>query len=401
VFVGTKPPSLALLCFVVASVIIPSVAQAARLWPELKAETRFDDNVLRRSEKLQDVIGALTPRLRVTGDEPTWAWELSGQRTFGAYGRDLDPIILGDRLSAHSLYQPSENESLLVDYSYVDALDPFEFDGGLLQRRNSERAKGQARLALHRLEAQVAGRGWWYQEPGFEDGRARSWGIRTFPMRTRISSLSLGHHQQRLDIGDRGLRVDVTTIGARRQHARWLRSEIEVGRSETRFVDGSPSEVNAAGAIAVWMQRGHRADPVEVYVRLARDVTTTVSASVERSWEAGHVKAMVERLLDVEGGLYRNPTAVRRVVMEWQSSTRDARIFTLRGTYGRVRPFRGSGTNANVFRISARFEVPMRPWLTFKSSYDFWRQEYPGGGPDEDFDRHRVAVALTARSGLR
>lgn len=400
-FLGRKLPCPAFVCLVASTVVAPTAVLAAQWSPELKAESRYDDNVLRSSESLRDVVTAITPRLRLTSAQPLWNWELSARRTVASYGRDPNPLVIADRLAAVSLYQPSERETLFLDYRYDKALDPIEFETGLIQRRDSRRAHGQARLALDRVEAQFAARGWWYEEPELQDGVARTWGVRLLPLRTRSSSLSIAHRQQQLDLGMRSLTVDVTTVGARRQHARWLHSDVEIGRSETRFEDGSPSEIGPAVALGIWMQRGQRSDPIEGRIRIAHDVTTTLTASLERQWEAGHVRASVERLLDVEGGLYRNPAVVRRAVAEWQTTTLEGRTLTLRGTYGRVRPLRGAGTTANVLRATATMEFPLQRWLGLRTSYDFWRQDVPGEGLDVDFDRHRVAVALTASLGLR
>jgi len=389
------------VCLVASSLVAPTHSLAARLTPELKVETRYDDNVLRESEKLRDVVTALTPMLRFTADQPRWTWDVSARRTFASYGRDPAPVVLSDRLTGRTLYQASERESLALNLQYADVLDPFEFEDGLLQQRDSRRATGHARLALEHFEAGYSGRGWWYDDPTLRDGVAQSLGARFVPLRTRTTSLSIGHRRQMLELDSRGLDVDVTTIGARRQHARWLSSEIELGRSETRYDDGQATDVGPAFAFGVQMERGMRSNPIEMQLRLGHDATTTVSASLERRSETGHVRASVERLLDVEGGLYRNPSVVRRAALEWTLTNLDARTLTLRGVYGRVRPFHGTGTTANVLRLTAALETPLSARLGLRTSYDFWKQNVPGEGLDVDFDRHRVAVALTALLGPR
>jgi hypothetical protein len=374
-----------------------STTQAASFGPELTFEARYDDNVLKRPNSLDDFVTVLVPRLRATEVEGVLPWELRLRRTLVSYSRDPALVALSDLAMLRGAYYMAASESVSVGYRYTRSSEPVEVDEDAVVTGGDVFANsGNVGIYSWRAEGSVRARSWAYQRAGLSDGHAQGWDLRYYPVRTRDTGWYFDYDGQNLDLDERGITAHVVTTGLRRAHASWISTEAEIGGATVHFDDGADDQNKVAGAIGLVVERGEQASPIRARFRLAHDVTTTSIAELQRSWEVARVTARWESSLDAEGGIYHSPTLSRRVSLSLLASPDDVRRIALDASYRRVRQYRGESVDANILRLSAAYSTALNSWLRGRASYDYVRQDVPPGGRALEFNRNRVILSLTA-----
>jgi hypothetical protein len=378
------------------SLAAPS-ADAASFGPELTLEARYDDNVLKRTDGMQDYLSVLVPRLRATEVEGVRPWELRLRRTMVSYGRDPQPVALSDLMMGRGAWYMAAMESVSAGFRYTRSSEPTEVEeDAIVTGGDVFSTSGRIGIDTYRAEGELRARTWSYSRAGLSDGSSQAWGFRYFPMRTRDSGWLFAYRGENLDLDRRGLEAHVVTSGFQRRHATWLSSEIELGAVAVSYDDGADDDRHAAGAVGLVATRGEQGAPLSARLRIAHDVTTTSMAEVRQSWEAARVTARWESTLDAEGGIYRSPTVSRRAVLSLEASPDGVRRVVLEGSYRRVRPFRVESVAANLLRFSISYALPVNNWLRARVGYDHVRQDVPPGGRAVEFDRNRILVSFTA-----
>lgn len=277
---GWLPP----LCLSVLAVSMPSASSATAWTPEFSVETRYDDNVLRRSDRLEDLVTVFSPGLRLLRDGGTNWCELRGSRSFVSYARDPSPTILTDRALARAVYVPARDQSLAFQYRYNRTRDPIDFEeesDEVISRGNVSRLRGDIVAETWRGELVARTRDWWYRDQDLADGRARNAALRLFPLRTRTTLGLVGYRMRHLDSDSSGFQSNIGVVGVRRWHSDRTVSEFEVGVADTRFDDHRSSEQDLAVAFGIGRARQLGTETWAGRVRIGRDVASMAMAEVE------------------------------------------------------------------------------------------------------------------------
>ena len=372
-------------------------AHAAAVGPELTFEARYDDNILKRNDGLQDFLSVLVPRIRATEVEGVHPWELRLRRTMVSYARDPAPVALSDLVMGRGAWYMAAMESVSAGFRYTRSSEPIDVeDDGIVTGSDVFATSGRVGIETYRADGEFRARSWAYERAGLSDGQSQGWGVRYFPLRTRDTGWILGYRGEHLDLDVRGLQAHVFTTGIKRQNTPWLSSELEIGGTTVRYADGAPDDRHLAGAFGFVATRGSEVAPTIARFRIAHDVTTTSIAELRHSWEASRLTARWESSLDAEGGIYHSPTVSRRGTVSLEISPDGVRRVVLESSYRRIRPFRVESVTANILRLSASYAFPLNSWMRAQAGYDFQRQDVPPGGHAVEFDRNRVIVSLTA-----
>lgn len=371
--------------------------QAASFGPELTFEARYDDNVLKRPEGLQDFVTAYIPRLKATEVHGVFPWEMRLRRTLVSYRRDPAPIALSDLVMMRGAYYMAAAESVSAGFRYTRSSEPVDVDeDGMVTGGDVFATSGRLGIHSWRADGEVRARSWAYGRSGLSDGRAQGWELRYYPVRTRGTGWLVSYRGDNLDLDRRGLTAHVVSTGIKRTNLTWLSSEVELGGVSIQYEDGSPDQSHPAGALGLVATRGEQATPMVARFRVAHDVTTTAIAELSQSWEVARVTARWEKSLDAEGGIYRSPTLSQRFSTGLQVSPDGVRRIALEGSYRNVRAFRGESVDADILRLSTSYSTSLTSWLYGRATYDFLRQHVPPGGRGVEFTRNRLILSLVA-----
>jgi hypothetical protein len=174
-----------------------------------------------------------------------------------------------------------------------------------------------------------------------------------------------------------------------------LWTELEAGRVEIDFHDGTPHEIRPAGGFAMQATGGSFSQPVHLELRVARDISTIVKVELSRTGGGSLTSLSWNTSLDATGGLYRVATTSRGGAVSARDTTRGGRILEVDGSYVEIRPFHGPGPEVNVLRAAVGISVPFGPYFSGRIGWDFIRQQSPAqGATSSDFDRHRYSASV-------
>lgn len=379
-------------------VICAGAADAAVWLPEARVEARYDGNVVRSNEPISDFVGVLAPGLRLMGGAESMPFDARVSRTLVSYASESQVEVLSDLALVRASYQGRGADSVGTDFLYRRSADPLEtFDGSIGLGEYITKIDGGLRASSWRAAGDARIRDWSYDVPQLVESQSRSASLRGYAYRDRTTGAYANFRMRDLEISDNGLDLQLYTAGGERRHSELVASRVEVGGYHASFDDGSPDESGLAFALELQAERGTAADPVKLRARIADDVATTGLLEVDVVRGRFRAVTRFERLLDVEGGIYRDPNLTRRLRFVAEGSPDGMRVFRLEGGLDHARPFgNGSGPKTDTVRLGASMTFPLRMWLSARTGYDFQRQEVPDAD-DRDFSRHRLTFSLTAR----
>ncbi len=175
-----------------------------------------------------------------------------------------------------------------------------------------------------------------------------------------------------------------------------LSSQLEVGLADTKDVQHDTHRRDLAVSAEVAGVGLALGLPFDVGARIARDVSTTGSAQLERSMANSRIAARWERSLDAEGGLFKEPTLRDLFGFEVRDTIGGRTIASIEASYGRTRSRVGEGLRVENRNASASLSRQMSPWLAARASYFYSRQTESRGASPQDSERNRAEFALTA-----
>jgi hypothetical protein len=379
------------------SVMSVSGAFAATWYPELKLEARYDDNVLHLPNGSDDVLEVVIPGVRVLNRDPITSYDLMGRSAFTNYTRTDAKTSRTDLARLDLLHRPGYFERLDVKALYERSIDPIDFSQGVVTTRGDvSTASGRMNLELFRVGAAVALSRWDYARGDLADGRSADATARLFPVNTRITRLTLAARRRELDLNDHQLlRADYQTVALRRVHSEGFWTELEAGRVEVQFHDGSSPDVRPAVAFTLNRTGGSAGEPLTLHAKVANDFATTVDAGITRTGGGRLADLSYETNVDADGGLYRVPTITRRGALDVRDTLGGGQIVELNGSYGRTRSLRQAGPSVDQWRAGAGISTPIGGFLSARVGWDFLRQKAPQGGVATEFDRNRYSVSVT------
>ena len=376
----------------------PRPGLAGALVPELRVESRYDDNIFQQPRGTSDVATLIRPGLTLDSRTETQLWELRARRSFISYASPQELTPYTDAASLGYDGRWSEASSLSFDARYTRSRDPLDLEPLAIPDRG-DLSKKYVSLNAEGWRGDISGRfnHWNYQRADLSDGESRFWGVSAFPVRSPGGVWLVSYRSNDLEIGRRTvLTADVITAGWRRAHSARLKSELQVGAANVDYEDASSDQRKFAGLLDVTAYFRSQESPSKVHLRVGHDITTTAEVGLFGAWRMLGASARWERLLDVEGGIFRDPTVTERLTLGVEDTLGSGKILALHGSHGRTRPLRVRGTRAEVYRASATFTVPVLPWLNQQTQYDFVQQGGLDSGAGIDFRRSRVSVSLTA-----
>ena len=382
-------------------VAVVASASAATWYPELKLESRYDDNVLHTTRGSDDFVGVVTPGLALASHEPVTSYELAGRTGFTSYTRTGIKSSRLDEAWLDLSHKPDYTTSVDVHARYLQSLDPIDFSrGAVTSRHNVTAASANATFDLHWIGAAGELTRWDYAAGDLADGNSVDGTGRLFPLNTRDNRVALAVRHRELRIRDLvSLEADYETAAYRRHHTETLWSEVEAGRVAIQFHDGSANEVKPAVAFRAGRTGGTERAPTTLRLEVANDVATTFDADVSHSGAGRFADIELQTSVDADGGIYHVATLDRRASLAARDTLPTGQVIDVMGSFGRIRPLRGSNPKVDVWRASIGFSMPLGPYLSGRAGWDFLRQDAPVGQAAADFDRNRYSIALT--SGLR
>jgi hypothetical protein len=375
-------------------------AFGATWYPEIKLEARYDDNVQHLPHRTDDVLGVVTPGLRVLNRGPITSYDIMGRSAFTSYTRTDAKTSRTDLATLDLFHRPGYFEILDVKARYERSVDPIDFSQGVVTTRGDvSTASGRMNLELYRVGANVALNRWDYARGDLADGRAADVTARLFPVNTRITRLTLAARRRELVLSDHLLlQADYQTLALRRVHSEGFWTELEAGRVESQFHDGSPTEVRPAVAFTLNRTGGSAGAPVTLHAKVADDIATTVNAGLARTGGGRLMDLSYDTSVDADGGLYRVPTITRRGTLDVRDTLGGGQVFELNGSYGRTRTLHQTGPSVDQWRAGAGISTPIGSYFTARAGWDFLRQKAPQGGVAVEFDRNRYSLSLTTAS---
>ncbi len=373
-----------------------SLAHAITWAPYLSLDGRYDDNVLHRPQGADDVVSVATPGLKIFNRDPITSYDLDGSSGFTSYSRTHLKTSRRDIATLDLTHNPGYFEKLDLNAWYQRSADPIDFrQGTVTQRGDVSSAGGTGELSLFRVGAAADVRRWDYADGQLADGRSTNVTGRLFPVNTRSTRFALEARRSELEVGDGvALQAGYETASFRRQHSDNFWSELEAGRVEARFRDGT-RKVHSAIAASFSRSSGGARTPVTLSVRVADDIATTVDAGLTGRGAGRSLGLRYETRLDADGGLYRVPTLSRRGTLDASDTLGGRLVIDANGSFARIRAFHGSGPGVDQWRAEAGISKPIGPWLTARVAYDFLRQDVPLPGSDSKFDRSRYSIGFT------
>ena len=365
-------------------------AEAATWRPELKLESRYDDNVLHRPQGFDDFVGVVTPGLTVSSRDPITSFELAARSGFTSYTRTAVKSSRHDEAWLELSHRPDSGAGLDLDASYIQSLDPIDFSQGAVTSRNDvTSASGNATADFHHAGGTLHLRRWDYRAGDLADGNSLDATGRLYPINTRVTTVSFAARHRQLEVGDRlELEADYQTAAFKRQHRDNFWTEAEAGRVEIRFHDGSPNEVRPALAFRFARTAGAERTPTTLRFEIADDIATQLDAGISHDGGGRFGEVAWQTTVDADGGIYRVATLSRRVSLAARDTLASGQVIDAGGSFGRIRPVRDAGPRVDQWRAAIGFSTPVGPYLSGRAGWDFLRQDAPVGGATADFDRN-------------
>jgi hypothetical protein len=364
----------------------------------LRVESRYDDNIFQQPRGTADVATLIRPGLTFDGRSETQSLEFRARRTFITYSTPQQMAPYTEIAALDYAGRWSEATSLTLEGHYARSRDPVNLQPVTVPDLGAI-ANGYAAGHAEAWRGEIMGRynHWTYKRPGLAPGESRFWGASLFPHRSGAGVWLVSYHANELEIDNRtAVASGVVTAGWRRSHSERLRSEVRIGAANVNYEDGTPDERKLAGVVDVSATFRTWESPTTLRARLAEDITWTADIGLSRAWRMVGASVKWERLLDVEGGLYRDPTVTERWSFGLDDTLGSGKILALRGSHGRTEPLLLQGTRADVYRASATFTVPVLSWLNQQTQYDFIQQSGRDSSAGVDFRRSRVGISFTA-----
>jgi len=378
----------------------PVAAHAATWLPELELEGRHDDNVLHRAEGSEAFVTVVTPGLTVFNRDPITSYELAGRTGFTNYSRI--PSAKTSRADVASLtldHRPSVFNHLEARARYVRSVDPIDFQDGVVTTRGDvTNVFTRANADFLRVGAGIRYRRWDYAAGELADGAAIDMAGRVHPIHTDVTRGTLEVRHRTLDIADeRTLRADYQTVSLRREHSPMFSTEFTAGRVQVDYGAEGGVEVGPTLAFGLTRTGGDPEAPVTLRLRVADDIATTVEASFDVDRDGRSATLAWDTTVEADGGQYRVATLTRRGTATVRDTMYGGQVIELGGSFGRIRPLRGSGPEVDLWRAGAGISTPLGRWVTGRVGWDFVRQDAPEAGSPIAFDRNRFTLAFTAK----
>jgi hypothetical protein len=329
-------------------------SRAATVVPALRVESRYDDNIDQQVTATTDIATLLRPELACEGSDEITSWGLQARRSFIAYTRnprlapqtDLAAVFLKRRMSSAS--------TVAVDYQYSRSRDPINLEPVTVPRQGPlSRNQASVRGEVWRGEAEARFNQWSYAHTDLQDGESRYWMVGVYPIRTPGGPWVASFRSRDLRIGGRSAILSNSGMfGWRRSHTRQLSSELQLGVADVDLRDGTPSTRRLAALVDVTARLSPYAPAGGLHLSLAHDIATTAEVALSRDLSYGEATVKWQRLLDVEGGIYRDPTLTERWGLGVADTLGGGKVLAMAGSYDRTRPLRATGTHARVYRAS-------------------------------------------------
>jgi hypothetical protein len=368
---------------------------------------RLDRNYPPTGQPRDTVFGTLLPQLGLDGGTRTTRLQMTGSSLFGYWfgpslqgteQRFLSLDRVSDRASLRAGSAWSLSDSLSVGGHYLRSHDPFELGAwSALTVADVREWNAWGRGSLWRLEGAYRIDDWSYQAAGEEDARAIAWSASVLPVRRRYDAWLVGWRERRLGLRSVASVVShAAVLGYRRMLAQSLWVNCEAGVGDVRYSDG----IHQTGMTAGLTLGGADASPEGLMPRLHiwQDVATNVTIEVAHRLGDGRVSLRWESLADVQGGIYRDPTFIRQLVIGARDTLARSMVLEFEGSYGHTRPFHFVGPETEIVRASGWLVRRVRPWLIGHGGCSFLRQGGVGTPSEPVLRRVRLEVALAAYS---
>ena len=396
-------------CLAAAAVCALACSSAlAGAWsPALDFGLRVDQDRKATVARRDTLLGFLAPRLGLDSGTSTSRLQASVD---GLFGYSLQPALPGsaprtrsfDLLSDHASLRAgtawSNSDSLYLGGQHLRSHDPIDLGAWSALTTSDVRAwDAWGRGSLRRLEGAYRIDDWSYPAAGERDARATSWSASVLPVRHRDEAWLVGWRERQLGLGGAASVVSrVAVVGYRRRLSPLLWLALEAGAADVRYGDGTRERGPAAGVTL----NGADAEPriLTPRVHIRQDVATNVTADVGHRVGNGRVTLRWESLADVQGGIYRDPTFVRELVVGVQDTVARATLVVLETSYGRTRPLHIVAPQVEVVRASGWLARRIRPWLTSRVGCLFLRQAGFGSSSIPVLRRIRWEVAFAAHA---
>jgi hypothetical protein len=381
-----------------------SQAVAANWYPGLRVESRYDDNVLHRPQGSNDVVGVVTPSLFVINRDPITPYELGGHVDFTSYTRTNVKSTRHDEAWLQLSHRPDPRAGLDAHARYIQSLDPIDFYKGVVTTRGDvTSASGDLSADLYVIGGTVRLNRWDYAAGDLLDGHSIDGTGKLYPINTRVTTLALAARHQQLQVGGlRALDADYQTAAFKRHHTENFWSELEAGRVQIDYHDGSPADVRPALAGRFGLTTSGDHGPNGLSFEIADDIATRIDAQVSSRGAGRYASLGWQTSIDADGGIYRIATLSRGGTLAASDTLVTGQAFDAGGSFARVRPVRGIGPKVDQWRASVGMSTPLGPYFTARVGWDFLRQEAPPSGPvagpSVAFDRNRYSLALMSRA---
>lgn len=380
---------------------------AATWSPALVIGSRFDQDRGQQQTPRGTLIGILEPQLGLdAGAGPTrlqvYARSLIGLQPEGTLLDAARRTSSYDRISEHAGLRVGRTWSETGGFSfgghYVRTHDPLESgDWSALAVSDLMQWNGWARGSLWRAEGEYRIDGWSYSTPGLSDARAPSWSASILPIRHRQDAWLVSWRERDLQLeSSTSIRSRMATLGYRRLLSPLVRSQIEIGAAETDYLDGTHERAPAVSIVLSAAREDFPAFTPSIHIW--RDFATNVTAEAARGLGAGRLSLRWESVTDVEGGIFREPTHVHRLIFGAQDTVARATVFQLEASYGWIQPFHALGPQTQIIQASQWITRRMRPWLLGRSGISYQYQAGSGNESVPLIRRVQWDVALTAHA---
>jgi len=380
-----------------------SPARAAVLTPGFDLGSRMDQSRAPLGARRDTLLALFSPSLGIRSGSDHTRLSLLGGSVFGYHptpsiagsaSGDLSYDRISDRADGAFTSAWSERDSLMLAGRYLRSHDPLELgDWSSLVTSDVKQWGGQARAAAWHAEGGYQIDDWSYSA-GLQPARMISWDAFALPFRGATDALLLGWREHSLNVGDVSrVRADMALAGYRRTLRPWAVLQLEAGGGRIRYSDGVVQDRPVFGVVLnnPEAQVGGLRPELHVW----QDFATNVVVQVVRALGAGQVSLGWQSVGDFEGGIFRDPTYVRRAVAALRDTLGGATVAELEVSYGRTSPLHFAGQRVDIGRVTGALERRVRPWLSLRGASAYLDQS---GAGVSALRRIRVELSLGAHA---
>lgn len=278
---------------------------------------------------------------------------------------------------AHALLSRAltRTASVAVEARLDHVSDPFAADFTVVSPAHARYTRfGSARFENARAEGAASLHAFRYQPDDIPRGRSQDWRLALVPVRTEAQAVRVTWRGQDLRLSDgQRFHSDQVALGLKRMARAGLVAELEAGGF---FWSQDESDPHLEPAVAVGLRSGTDAPgpPLQVTLRLSRDVFTLWQAEVARVGAGRKIVVGWERESDYLCAAHSSPTVTSRIRLGLRDTLGQRTILELEGSREETQEVFFGESRFHTDRAGLAIARALRPRLALRAASQYLSQ---------------------------